>query len=258
MKKSAYAFLVQNQDSEVMLKYILGLINNKEAIDINDIAANCYVSKSWITRYFKSHGWDGFREFKFLLQNESKNPIGIQKEENQENQLIIESIEKTIDLNQNENFTKAIEIIKNARRIYIVAVGGNNSVAIELKNRLDRLGFETEFNIDQHGMYVQISNGKKEDVLIAISYTGETREVIKNVNLGIKKQMRLISITRNDESTLSSLSDVILYTENTESPFRTLSVRSRVSMFFLIIKLAMMIYNEDYEKYDEKLILNSY
>ena len=55
-----------------------------------------------------------------------------------------------------------------------------------------------------------------EDVLLAISHLGSTREVVEAANLAKEAGARIISITNNSLSPLSRVSDLVLVTASRE------------------------------------------
>ncbi|WP_338971935.1 MurR/RpiR family transcriptional regulator [Spiroplasma endosymbiont of Panorpa germanica] len=258
MKKSAYSFLTNNRVKSDLLEYICKKLEAKQDLEINDISKNCYMSKASITRYFQDNGFDGFREFKFLLQNESKALFEQKPDEDFETEFIFNVVRQTFNLNQVEQFKKVQDLLEKSNRIIISSVGGNNSVAMELKTRLDRLGFASEFNPDYHGTFISINNLKSGDILFAFSYSGVTDEVIKHVKAAKKKGCQVIAFTRDEKSLLLDLADVILKLDDSENTLRLVGLKSKISMFYLVIKLFTFIYNSNPEKFSKILFNNIY
>ncbi|AHI54284.1 RpiR family transcriptional regulator [Spiroplasma sabaudiense Ar-1343] len=258
MKKSAYSFLTNNRAKSDLLEYICKKIEAKQPLEINDISKNCYMSKASITRYFQDHGFEGFREFRVLLQNESKTIFEHKPDEDFETEFIFNVVRQTLSLNPIDKFCEIYQLLQKSNKIIISSVGGNNSVAMELKTRLDRLGFSAEFNPDYHGTYVSVSNANPNDLLFVFSYSGSTSEIIKHANIAKKRGCKVIAFTRDDESPLLDLSDVILKLDDSESTLRLVGIKSKMSMFYLVMKLYTFIYNSDTEKFSKILFNNIY
>ncbi|AXK51525.1 MurR/RpiR family transcriptional regulator [Spiroplasma alleghenense] len=258
MKKSAYSFLTNNRGKSDLLEYICKKLEAKQDLEINDISKNCYMSKASITRYFQEHGFEGFREFRVLLQNESKALFEQKPDGDFETEFVFDVVRQTFNLNSSEEFEKVYSLLQKANRIIISSVGGNNSVAMELKTRLERLGFASEFNPDYHGAFISINNTQPGDILFAFSYSGITDEVIKHAKAAKLHGCQVIAFTRDEKSALFDLADVILKLDDSENTLRLVGLKSKVSMFYLVIKLFTFIYNSDPEKFSKILFNNIY
>ncbi|AGR42252.1 MurR/RpiR family transcriptional regulator [Spiroplasma diminutum] len=259
MKKSAYVFLLKNKDNNLLLKNIYELHSNKIDLNIEELAKISFLSKSSISRYFKKNGFDGFSEFKFLLTNEQPEEVLINNNFNLfEHQMIFKPIENTANLNQIKDFEKIHDLLLKANYNFILGAGANASVCYELKSRLDRFGYSAETNKDLHGLYARISNAKENDLLWVFSYTGETEELVKIVTLAKKRNLNIISITKKSNNTIEKLSSIKLYIDDSENLIRTLSIKSRMSMFYLISKLVLYIYSKDIKYYNQKLLDSLY
>ncbi|WP_031543216.1 MurR/RpiR family transcriptional regulator [Mesoplasma photuris] len=260
MKKSAYSFLINNKDNNELLTYINSLINDNLELNIEDIAKKSYMSKSGVTRFFKDYGFEGFKEFKYLLINETKQ----NKTSNEtllsefDREVMLNPIELTAMINDDSVFEEAYNLLINAQNNFIVGIGGNHSVCYETKTRLERFGFKAEHNFDQHGMFISIANAKENDLVWAFSYTGESPEVLKLVKKAKDRGCKIISITRNDESTLTKMSDLIFKLDNSENLVRILSLKSRTAMTYIIYKMSWFIYRKNPEKYEQLLLNNVY
>src|SRR5699024_7300597 len=130
--------------------YIYTQFINNEPLNNNNISKQCYTSTATITRNFKSYGFDGFNEFKYILKNEEigENPHSLQ--DSLDNEIMIQPIYETAKLNSKEVFNEAMNLLVNAGRIYIVGIGGNTSVCYELQTRLERIGIPSSFHTDHH------------------------------------------------------------------------------------------------------------
>ncbi|QHX35747.1 hypothetical protein STIUS_v1c01920 [Spiroplasma sp. TIUS-1] len=258
MKKSAYQFLIENKENEILLQTIYNKLSKHESLDINEIAKESFISKSGITRFFTAHGFDGFKEFKYILLNEDQSFDTKISPKQIEEEIMIKPIQVTSSLNDDQIFLDLIKEIKKANTIYIHAIGGNNSVAYELQTRLERFGFKTSFSTDTHLMYVKLVNSTKDDLLIILSYSGETKETIKIAKAAKERNVTITSITRKSENTLSALSDIKLFTDSSDSVVKIMAFKSRTSMFYIVFKLTILIYSSDIEKYNSILKNNIY
>jgi len=71
-------------------------------------------------------------------------------------------------------------------------------------------------------------------VVIAISYSGRTREVVEALTLAKKKGAVTMSITQFGESPLTEIADINLYVAAVENNFRSGAMASRIAQLTLI------------------------
>lgn len=101
---------------------------------------------------------------------------------------------------------------------------------------------------DMHLVATLIANAGENDVLFAISHSGETHEIANAVRLAKKHGIKTIGLTRFGQSAVSSLSDIALYTScSNEAPFRSAATSSRLTQLYMIDILFLGIAAERYE-----------
>jgi RpiR family murPQ operon transcriptional repressor len=257
MKKSALRFLIANKKGNLVLEYIYECYLAKKQLNINDISQKCFTSPSTITRFFKTSGFNGFNDFKYLLSNdENIEEQNFSQAKVLEEEIMINPILETAKLNDEALFEQAYQFILNSHRIFISCVGGNYAVGYELQTRLERFGFSASLSSDNHLMWVKICNAKPGDVLFAISYSGETPEIINIVEKAKSIGLKIVAITRYGKSKLTDKADLIFNVEPTENLIRILSFKSRTSMLYIVFRLAIHIYQSDEQKYNQILLDN--
>ncbi len=128
-----------------------------------------------------------------------------------ENQAIKDLI---LDLgkNQSKSFEKAIEILLSCKgKIVVTGMGKSGHIGSKISATFASTGSPAFFVHPaelSHGDFGMLS---KEDVMLALSFSGETDE-LKKVLTSIKRSgLKLISITGKEDSTLSENSDVALF-----------------------------------------------
>ncbi|MGL5188766.1 MAG: MurR/RpiR family transcriptional regulator, partial [Cetobacterium sp.] len=94
------------------------------------------------------------------------------------------------------------------------------------------------------------------DVAVAISYSGETAEVLTCVENARKNKIPIISITKasvNNE--LEKLSDITLKIPFVEKSLREGAMSSRISQLAIIDMLFIGIARDNFEEIEKKLIV---
>jgi arabinose-5-phosphate isomerase len=110
-----------------------------------------------------------------------------------------------------ENFLQAVEEIFNCKgKIIITGVGKSGLVGKKIASTFASTGTPAFFFHSGEGMHGDLGIVTKEDVLIAISNSGETKEIVDLLPSIKRRGVKLISITSKPNSTLGKCSDIVL------------------------------------------------
>lgn len=146
----------------------------------------------------------------------------------------IYSIKNTLAVNDEKDIKKVIQELNRARRISIVGIGASAIVALDFEQKLKRINKWCEVLIDSHSQLVSVTNLNEDDVLFAISYSGETKEIINTVSIAKENNIKIISLTEYSNNTLQKLSNINLFVSSTENFIRSAATASRISQLTLI------------------------
>jgi arabinose-5-phosphate isomerase len=110
-----------------------------------------------------------------------------------------------------EAFEHAAEMIYHCRGSCIVSgIGKAGLIAQKISATLASTGTPSHFLHPAEAVHGDLGRLRREDVVLVLSYGGETDEVIRLINLVKQLDIRLIAITSDTQSTLSRHSDVVL------------------------------------------------
>lgn len=110
-----------------------------------------------------------------------------------------------------ENFTHAIEILLGCRgRVVVSGIGKSGHIARKIAATLASTGTPAFFVHSAEAVHGDLGMITAEDVMIAISYSGTSAELLTIVPAVKRMDARLISITGNPQSELARLADVHL------------------------------------------------
>lgn len=111
----------------------------------------------------------------------------------------------------NGEFVEAVEVILACSgKVILTGMGKSGIVAKKISATLASTGTPSFFLNPSEAFHGDLGVISKEDVIIALSYSGETDEVLKIVPFIHDNGNRLISITGNAESALAKHSDIHL------------------------------------------------
>lgn len=110
-----------------------------------------------------------------------------------------------------ESFAKAAEMIYNCKGAVIVSgIGKAGLIGRKISATLASTGTPSHFLHPAEAVHGDVGRLRKEDIILALSYGGETDEVLRVINLVKQLEIKLIAITGDSDSTLSKHSDVVL------------------------------------------------
>ncbi|MEW6374578.1 MAG: KpsF/GutQ family sugar-phosphate isomerase [Thermodesulfobacteriota bacterium] len=110
-----------------------------------------------------------------------------------------------------ENFSRAVELLYHCKgRVVLMGMGKSGLVGRKIASTFASTGTPAFFIHPAEGVNGDFGMLAKEDVVIAISNSGETRELLEVLPLIKRYGNRLIALTGNLKSTLAKVGDVCL------------------------------------------------
>jgi arabinose-5-phosphate isomerase len=121
----------------------------------------------------------------------------------------LEEIAKNLD----SSFIKALELILTTKgRIVVTGVGKSGIIGRKISATLSSTGTPSFFLHPVEALHGDLGMVTPEDILLAISYSGNTLEVCELASILKKRNIKIISLTGNPESNLAKLSDIVINT----------------------------------------------
>ena len=236
--------------------------NAKELGDMTKTSAAAWV------RFSKKMGYKGLPAFKVALAKETQsytneddietflNPqdslMGLlQKTEN----MLTQNIRETFSLLDYHALEKAIEFIHEAKTVFLLGVGGSSIVCLDFYHKMTRIHQNIMYDRDLHTLMPRIAQLDKNDVIIVISYNGETESVNSIAKVAKTMGARIVGVTKyNLKSTLSTLSDIRLFVPVEEKEIRLGSITSRNSLLTITDLLYYGIAKTDFNVTKDLLV----
>ena len=123
----------------------------------------------------------------------------------------IEGLEKTRD-SLGPSFAAAVDLVLEALRndghVVVTGVGKSLHVAEKMSGILSSTGARSFVLNPVQAMHGDLGSTSARDVLIALSFSGESDEVLRLIPAIRRHGLKVISMTGNGKSTLAGLSDV--------------------------------------------------
>ncbi len=138
----------------------------------------------------------------------SKDPIVIGRRVLEEEKQALEDLSLSLD----ENFSKAVEEILNTKgKVVVTGMGKSGLVGKKIAATLASTGTPSFFLHPAEAIHGDLGMISKEDLVIAISNSGETPEVLAIIPTIKRWGNKVIGITNNPSSTLARESDIHLF-----------------------------------------------
>ena len=114
-----------------------------------------------------------------------------------------------------KSLTKALDFMQNSKgRIIITGMGKSGHIGRKIAASLASTGTPSFFLHPAEASHGDLGMITEDDVVIAISNSGESRELIDILNYCKRFGIKLIAITKNPESSLAKAGDIILELPN--------------------------------------------
>lgn len=161
-----------------------------------------------LVRFSKKLGYEGFSDMKHELKNENSSFTieGYKEEFN-----ILDNITKTMDSVDIDAINKACRKILETRNTYCIGMGDSIYYTELLRNNLRCIGIKAEYFQHRHDMIYSMRNIESKDVVVVISVSGETPQLIEAVNTAKERGAYIISITNVSINTIAELSNINLH-----------------------------------------------
>lgn len=160
------------------------------------------------------------------------------------NEGIVAALQNTAVLNDEETLRTAAEWILGAEKVEIYGIFHSAVVATDLCYRLLRLGVSATFVSDVLTCAVSASMLPRDSVVVAVSSSGQTQDVIDAVKLAQNRGVKVIALTGHGNSPLAKLADVVLVAASGGDAQSSCSGEIRISQMALVDTLCAYMQNK--------------
>lgn len=168
----------------------------QDDLSAQSVAKRLYVSLSSLTRFAKKCGFTGYRQFVYEFEGSNQE---IQNVSRHITKSVLsdygELLNKTFSLIDEEQFLRVSRMLDSAKRVYIYGMGSSGLVAREMEFRFMRLGMICKAITDDHMIRVNEVMLDDECLVIGISLSGETKEILDAVYQAKHRGSRTVLIT---------------------------------------------------------------
>ncbi len=225
--------------------YITGHPEAAATVSSSELVSAIDTSNSTLTRFCQKLGYRNYIEFQTLLAAENaplRAPEPIIKKVSSYYEDVLKASEELVTSSDIDNFTG---LCRSAGRIFIFGLGSSGLTATELNTRLLQMGFTSNVMTDSLLMQAQSGLFSQSDLVIAISNSGQTSEVIRACSIAKSVGARICVLTQNNTTELVKLADTVLYAGDIRQIGDPLFINSQMPLMFLVDVISYRLLQDD-------------
>ncbi|WP_229116631.1 MurR/RpiR family transcriptional regulator [Parenemella sanctibonifatiensis] len=245
-------------------------------LSIADLATAAGTSQATVVRLARQVGFSGYRDFRFALRGDLEFARGrrvlfagedtdigadlsptdnlaetVRKVALADTQAVADTAAR-IDLGV---LARVVDAVAQARQIVTFGVGASAFAAMDLQQKLARIGRAATSYVDAHQGLPAVALLGNEDVAIGISDSGRTIDVVDALTIAGDRGATTVAITNASRSALAEAADHTLLTAAQESTFRSGATASRIAQLSLVDIVFVGVAQRHYDSARESLSL---
>ncbi|WJD49534.1 MULTISPECIES: MurR/RpiR family transcriptional regulator [unclassified Enterobacter] len=234
-----------------LTEYILAEPSRVLYQTITELARESATSEASVTRLCRMLGCKGYTEFKMALALDVQR-AGTPREQGDEIDTLVEesvmALRDTSRLLDREVLARAAMTLHQARTVQIYGVAASAIIGDYLHYKLLRLGKTAQLFSDMHRAAMNATTLGSDELVIAISSSGSTRDLLHVVKLARKRGATVLALSNTPRSPLASISDMLLVAAKPEGPLSAGALNAKVGAMLLVELLitALMSYDAHY------------
>lgn len=218
------------------------ILDEPEAVihmTVVELASRAGTAESTTIRCCRKLGYTGFQDLKIRLARElsvekppaiptlsaGQTPHDVLRAIVSFNRQLLDDVNITIE---SRTFNQAAEALLGAGSVLLTGFGFSYFVCLDAQDRLSSIGINARAPEAPNMKLLQAHRLKRGDVLICVSHTGATKEILRYVDIAKHHGASSIGITSSPRSKLARVSDYSLAVGGRELDFRIDSASARI------------------------------
>ena len=242
------------------------VLKDPEAVittSITELAERARTSEPTVIRFCRRLGLDGYMELRLNLARDLPSAQYIFENVGDSDSLAEiagkilnshrEAITNTLNKLNLDDLDAATRALRSARRIEFYGLGGSAIVALDAHHKFFRLGIPCVTYDDPHMQVMSAALLSPTDVVVAVSHTGSTKDIIESVKVARKAGAKVIGILGSENAPLSKICDIALSVFSREAALRLAPMTSRLVQLAVIDVLFVTVAMHDFSATRERL-----
>ena len=224
--------------------YLLQHADEAQYLSISSLARECNVAEATVFRFCRALGFDGYHEMRIALaQANATGTMSSQRElqpgastetlfEHASARLFT-AINGTQNALSAEAVDEAARMLREAKQGFCFGQGGSMLLANDICARFASLSTKFRTSGDSHLQLLTASLMNEADVVLFVSYSGATRDMMETLRTAKAAGAKIILLTHYEDSPGASLADVVLRCGAQESPLDSGSIPIKVAVLYV-------------------------
>lgn len=246
-----------SKSDRILIQYIREHPAEVPYTAIAELAQKSGVGESTITRFAKKMDCENLHEFKVKLAEE----LSQRKSQQIINSNIafdepafvtgqkllaadINVLEKTLASMPEGIIERCAETLMHAKEISFIGLGNSGFTAMDSAYKFFRIGLRCRGYDNSHDMIMAAALAKPGDLFVAVSHSGESREILQTVRLARQNGAGSIAITAESDSGIAGEAAAILSYAAKETVLETGSVTTKMAQIFVMDLIYTQIVKE--------------
>jgi RpiR family carbohydrate utilization transcriptional regulator len=240
---------LRNSERKVA-QYVLEAADKVIYQSISELAENAATSEPTVLRFCRALGFKGYQDLKIQLAQdlvpEVKNIHEDVEPEDDPATLIrkvfhanLNAINNSLDFLKPEMVDRAIRALAKAKRIEFFGLGGSGAVAMDAYHKFFKLAIPCAWYSDPHMQAMSAALMTPYTVLVAISHSGSTKDVVEALEIAKDAGATTIAIVSHRKSPVATIADIPLCVHARETSYKPEPMSSRIAHLCVIDVLAI-------------------
>ena len=249
MAMNFWELLHDRQDSltksgRTVAEYLMQHADEAQYLSISSLAKECKVAEATVFRFCRALGFDGYHEMRIALAqaNATGSPLTPGEPEpgsstqtlcEHASALFLNAINGTQNALSTDAVDQAVELMQKARQVFCLGQGGSMLLANDICARFSSLSTKFRTAGDSHFQLLTASLMGPEDVVLFVSYSGATRDMMETLRTAKSTGAKIILLTHYEDSPGASLADIVLLCGAQENPLDSGSIPIKVAVLYV-------------------------
>ncbi|MBO4283263.1 MAG: MurR/RpiR family transcriptional regulator [Clostridia bacterium] len=212
------------------------------SLSIVELAEQCKCSEATIVRFSKKIGLEGYQDLKISLASENTTTVSTTISAADPADVMFDkvcneiycSLELTKKALDPAALSAAAKAICSAGKIAVFGLGNSASVALDAGHKFIRAGLNATAYSDNHMQMIVASHLSVGDVVIGVSHSGSSKDIVDALKVAKEHGATTIAITNVGRSPIDKVADIVLHTSSSETAYSILALNSRIAQLAIV------------------------
>lgn len=245
-------------EEKLLGEYILLNHENVPKLSLVQLAEEADVHPSAVVRFCDDVGCEGFHALHTALAEIDSVAASVFFEQVDGFDLehitksVFEDVKRMLDETMAalsiDEMQQAVDAILAADEIVVIGMGTSGSTAQEFVYRLQWIGVDCKQYVDPHRQLMAVSLLDENDLVVAVSHSGRTRNVVNALKVAKERGAKTLCITDFMHSPLTEYADICLCAVHIENSLGVEMVATRAAHLAIVDAIMVAVALRDRER----------